>query len=115
MRGGFSISKKQDRLTYKKLHGEAKSAGIPSWDQWLAEVWPDLCQQFDPRQMWNADETGLYYTALPEGITMLKDDYSKGEKKRKEMLTALAVRSMTGEKRKLNSRNLVVLRMLICQ
>ena len=48
----------------------------------------------------NADETGLYYRALPSRSMVLKDDPRKGIKTSKERLTVLLVCSATGEKLK---------------
>lgn len=51
--------------------------------------------------MFNADETGLYFRALPEHTYVLQNDKAKGTKSCKERITILCCASMTGEKKKL--------------
>ena len=51
--------------------------------------------QYDPANVYNADETGLYFGALPDGTLTFKSDDSGGSKKSKERVTALVTCNMT--------------------
>ena len=99
--GWLGRLKKREGLVYKKLHGEGKSADIPSRDKWLDEIWPRLMENYDPDQIWNADETGLYFRALPDGTITFKNDFAKGGKRSKERITAMLACSMVGEKKRI--------------
>ena len=51
--------------------------------------------QYDPANVYNADDTGLYFRALPDGTLTFKSDDSGGSKKSKERVTALVTCNMT--------------------
>ncbi|ESO04001.1 hypothetical protein HELRODRAFT_136350, partial [Helobdella robusta] len=53
---------------------------------------------FLPENIFNADETGLYYRSLPQRSFVLKSDKRKGIKTAKERITVLLACSQTGEK-----------------
>ncbi|ESO00396.1 hypothetical protein HELRODRAFT_175813 [Helobdella robusta] len=53
---------------------------------------------FLPENIFNADETGLYYRSLLQRSLVLKSDKRKGIKTAKEKITVLLACSQTGEK-----------------
>ena len=52
------------------------------------------------QDIWNLDETGLIYRALPDKCLFAKSKKCKGGKKSKERLTVALMTSATGEKKK---------------
>ena len=50
------------------------------------------------KDVFNADETGLFFRGLPEKSLVVKKDERKGDKKAKERITLLLCCSATGEK-----------------
>jgi hypothetical protein len=52
------------------------------------------------QNVFNTDETGLFYRALPEKMFAYKEESCSGEKIVKELLTVLLCVSMSGEKLK---------------
>ena len=40
---------------------------MPAAEKWLEEKWPEIREEYDPEDIWNGDETGLFYRALPKG------------------------------------------------
>ena len=54
--------------------------------------------QYDPANVYNTDETVLYFRALPDGTLTFKSDDSGGSKKSKERVTALIACNMTRSK-----------------
>ena len=52
------------------------------------------------KDIFNADETGLYYSALPSCSMVVKSDPHRGLKIAKERITALIAASAIGEKLK---------------
>ena len=67
---------------------------VEDWAKWL----PDLTKDYALKD--NADETGLYYSALPCRSMVVKFDPRRGLKTVKERITALIAASATGEKLK---------------
>ena len=59
-----------------------------------------MCEDYDPENIFNAHETGVFYGMLPERMLASKADVCKGGKVSKERLTILFTCSMTGEKLK---------------
>ena len=61
---------------------------------------PKLCEGYSSNDIFNCDETGLYYKQLPRGTLSEKGDSLKGGKLQKERLSILFCVSATGEKLK---------------
>ena len=41
-------------------------ADTDSAEKWLSDTLPDLLREYDPDNIYNADETGLYFRATPD-------------------------------------------------
>ena len=82
----------------KKLHGEAESVDQNGIDEWQTNCLPALLKQFKAEDIFNADETGLFYRCLPDRTHVFKNDKCAGGKLSKERLTVLVTASMAGEK-----------------
>ena len=52
-------------------------------------MWPKIHEHYSASEIYNCDETGLYFHALPEGTLCFKNDKFSGSKKSKERLTIL--------------------------
>ena len=48
-------------LKFKTRVGEKLSADNQAAEDWLKDVWPILRKSYLPKNIYNADETGLYY------------------------------------------------------
>ena len=83
-------------IKYKKAHGEKNDADLESADVWTSTVLCDLLHNFEPRNIYNADETGIYYRALPDGTLTFSTDKLSGSKKAKDRITALVAVNMDG-------------------
>lgn len=100
--GWLSRWKVRNSIQFKRQHGEQKDADVAAADQWTTTVLPELLKKYDARDIYNADETGLYYRALPDGTLATKSDKASGSKKAKDRLSVLVTCNMTGaDKRKL--------------
>lgn len=55
--------------------------------------------EYSEENIYNADETALYYRALPDHTFVLNKEKAKGDKACKERVTALCCASMAGEKK----------------
>ena len=81
--------KERNNLSYKKLHGEQASADVEVGSQWIMNVLPTLLDGCSSVDLYNCDETGLYYRASPDGTYAKKSEKVHGGKKSKERITVL--------------------------
>ena len=79
-------------IVCKKLHGEAETVGQNGVDEWQTNCLPALLKQFKAEDIFNADETGLFYRCLI-GLVFKNDKCASG-KLSKERLTLLVTASM---------------------
>ena len=68
-------------------------------DDWLTSKWPELRSKYEERDIFNANETGLLFKALPSKTLAFQSDKCIEEKTSKERLTVYLCSSMIGEKR----------------
>lgn len=87
---------KKNAISYSKLHGESKSSNTADASSFIENRVPKLLEKFSPDCIFNADETGLYYKALPDGTFKGKHEEAKGWKTQKQRLTLLFVVNATG-------------------
>lgn len=90
--GWLDRFKNRHNIVYAKINGDSVIS-----DEWLSNVWADCRKGYKDEDIYNADETGLFYNMTPN--TTFK---FKGENKSKTRLTVLVCANMTGtDKRKL--------------
>lgn len=79
-----------------KVCGEV--AGVPEGvtEEWLSHKWPALCEGYSPEEIFNADETGLFYNLTPDKTLKFKGEECKGGKLSKTRITVLVAANMTG-------------------
>ncbi|XP_061169979.1 tigger transposable element-derived protein 4-like, partial [Saccostrea echinata] len=71
-------------------------------DRWITEVLPEIIRDYKAKDIYNADETGIYYRAIPDSTHTFKNEIASGSKKCKDHVTALVCANMSGDdKRKL--------------
>ena len=92
--------KNRNEIVCKKSHGEKKSADHISAETWKSEKLPGLLSEYDPENIHNADETGLYYRATPNGSLCYASETLSGLKKAKERLSLLLCANMSGSDKK---------------
>ncbi|XP_035204715.1 tigger transposable element-derived protein 6-like [Stegodyphus dumicola] len=93
---------KQDKTLNFKAHGEKGSADKESSKQWKTTKIPTFLENFCADDIYNADETGLYYRATPDGSLCYKHIALTGYKKVMDRITVLCCTNMSGsDKRKL--------------
>ncbi|KAL8610539.1 hypothetical protein ACOMHN_060459 [Nucella lapillus] len=101
--GWFSRWKKRNGLTYQKQVGEASSAGTIAAAKWKDEEMEDILSSYSPNCIYNADETGIYFRALPDSTYVFAEQKRniRGFKTAKERITALVCCNLAGDKEKL--------------
>ena len=65
---------------FKKQHGEKLDHDSSGAYDWITGVWPEISAKYVAKDIYNCDETGLYFKALPEGTMCFKDDKPSGGK-----------------------------------
>ena len=71
----------------------------------LGQQLPDLLETYAPRDIYNTDETGIYFRALPDGSLTFSNDKLSGTKKSKERITALVTTNMDGTDKETSSNH----------
>ncbi|XP_030047942.1 tigger transposable element-derived protein 4-like [Microcaecilia unicolor] len=80
----------------QKQHGERQDADDSGAENWVVSVLPSILNEYAPRDIFNADETGLYWRAIPDGTLAFKQATPTGSKASKERLTILLCCNMDG-------------------
>ena len=79
------------------LSGEAADVDPTVVSDW-SERLKTICQGYALKDIFNADETGLFYSALPTRSMAVKVVNTSGKKMSKERITVLLACSTIGEK-----------------
>jgi hypothetical protein len=75
-------------MVFKKLAGESAEVSLESTDAWLESL-PFLMGCCETRDVYNADETGLFFTVLPDRTLASKGESCHGGKHSKDRPTVL--------------------------
>ena len=97
--GWLEAWKKRNNIKGAVLSGKAadvREEDVTSWKERLG----DLCKGYDPKDIFNADETGLFFRTLPNRSLVVRKDSCKGGKQSKQRITVLLAASAMGEKLK---------------
>ncbi|XP_062511840.1 tigger transposable element-derived protein 6-like [Corticium candelabrum] len=96
----------EQALMYAEQLGHSSFSGSNGWlDRWmkrhnvrLACLSGEAADGYDLNNVFNADETGLFYRALPKRSMVVEGEEAKGGRDAKERIAALLACSATGEK-----------------
>ena len=69
--GWLSSFRKRNNLSFNVEHGEARSADPESGRIWQESL-PEILHAYPLEDIFNADETGLFYKRLPKKTLMVK-------------------------------------------
>lgn len=83
-----------------KIVGESLSVQQSDVHDWLEKVWPTLRAQFSDDEIFNADETGLFYKLTPDKTLKFKGEKCTGGKLSKERITVMVAANMSGTAKK---------------
>jgi hypothetical protein len=97
--GWLNSFKKRRNVVWNGLCGEPKDVD----ESVVSEYKPKLLEfisPYDPKNIYNADETGLFFRALSTKSLVIKGEKCTGGKMSKERLTVLLCGNMVGEIKK---------------
>lgn len=101
-RGWIDRFKRRYNIKSGRLHGESGSVDRSAAEDWLSMVWPNLSARYNENDIFNGDETGLFFKATPDKTLKFKGEKCHGGKQAKDRLTVLVCANMSGtEKRQL--------------
>lgn len=102
---GFSASegwlanfKKRHDIVYKKLCGESASVDESVCSNWKIDL-KGLLDNYEPRNIFNTDETGLFFKCLPEKTLNFQSEKCHGGKHSKQRVTLLLAANMDGSEK----------------
>jgi hypothetical protein len=84
-------------IRFRQLSGKSANMSTEAVKNWK-ELLPSLIKNYALEDVWNLDETGLFWRALPSRSLVEKSDAAKGGKLAKERVTMCLLCSCTGEK-----------------
>nr|XP_050023826.1 tigger transposable element-derived protein 4-like [Dermacentor andersoni] len=99
--GGGWIQRFKERhgIVYKNVVGEAASLDTQAKQQWLQTKLPSVLERYAEKDIYNCDETALFFQMLPSKTHALKGDRCPGGKHSKLRVTVLLCVSMDGSHR----------------
>ena len=94
--GWLSCWKVRNNIIFKKEQGEKADADVGAATTWKEDVLTSITTNFHADDIFNADETGLYYRGYPEKGHCVKGSSLSGGKKAKDRITVLLCANMSG-------------------
>ena len=71
-----------------------KDDDVNAAELWSSTALPEPLVKYSPCDTYNANETGIYYRAIPDGTLAFSTDKLSGSKNAKERVTALVACNM---------------------
>ncbi|CAF2766906.1 unnamed protein product [Rotaria sp. Silwood2] len=93
--GWLEKFRKRHGIQYRTICGESAAVDLTTVDEWKKRL-STIIDKYDPNDIYNADETGLFFKALPNRSLVTAKDTCKGGKRSKERFTVLLCTNMTG-------------------
>ena len=97
--GWLEKFKKRHNISSRGVVGDSCDMDVNVVNNWM-NSFPQLAVGYEPKDIFNCDETGLFRRALPSKTLAVKGEACKGGKGAKERITLLLTASATGEKLK---------------
>lgn len=98
-KGWLQKFQRRHNIVYQRKHGEKNEADLEMAQSWTRNVLPDLLDEYLPSNVFNADETAMYFRATPDGTLAQRGEKVSGAKKRKERLSVLVAANMDGSEK----------------
>ena len=85
-------------IRYRRFFGESGDSDVAAGNLWLETEYASLQKRYPPENIFNADETGLFYKRLPGRGLTFRTEVLRGRRVSKSRLTVLVAASSVGEK-----------------
>jgi len=93
--GWLENFKKRHGIAFRKVCGESAAVSDDVVNEWKINL-SELLEGYKPCDIFNADETALFYKCMPDKTLTFKNEKCNGGKHSKERLTLLLAVKMTG-------------------
>ncbi|XP_021695375.1 tigger transposable element-derived protein 4-like [Aedes aegypti] len=90
---------KRQKLSFKKICGESAAVDTEMTDEWVNSTLPGLIDEYEPHNIFNADETGLFYKCLPDKTFTFQKESCHGGKFSKQRLSVMCAANMDGSEK----------------
>ncbi|MGH0117396.1 UNVERIFIED_CONTAM: hypothetical protein FKN15_034583 [Acipenser sinensis] len=87
--------KERNAIKFKKQHAEKQAAGDVTAERRVVELLPDIIKEYNPADIFNAEETGLHWRAVPGE----KRSEAAGAKIAKDCVTLLLACNIDGSEK----------------
>ena len=93
--GWLNSFQKRNNIVFKTQTGERGEVNMDTVNDWIERI-PSLCDGYEPRNIFNMDETGLFYRDSTRSTFFTKGETCAGGKLSKQRITVALCVSMTG-------------------
>ncbi|KAK3759236.1 hypothetical protein RRG08_054955 [Elysia crispata] len=97
--GWIERFKRRHGIALKTVSGESAAVDHTVTNAWKQHDLPSLLNEYGEDDIFNADETGIFYKCLPDKSLALKGERCTGGKKAKERMTAVVAVNMSGKEK----------------
>lgn len=97
--GYITRFKERHSISFRAIVGESRSVNPDQTNGWMSTTLPHILQKYAPKDIFNADETGLFYKLLPNRSLVVKGEVCSGGKLSKDRLTVLPTANMDGSEK----------------
>ena len=94
--GWLDRFKQRHGISGKCITGESSAVTTEQTSDWIKSSLPKILQSFKPRDIFNMDETGLFFRMTPDRTLTFTGDSCHGGKKSKERMTVAVCANMDG-------------------
>ena len=98
-RGWVDRFKDRHGIGLKVISGEAASAPTETTVEWRGKELQEILKEYNEEDIFNADETGLFYKCLPNKTLVIKGDTCTGQKIPKDRISIIVAANMDGSQK----------------
>jgi hypothetical protein len=98
--GWIDRFKLRHNISCGKVSGEARAVNCETTAEWLSTVWPKMREGDPDSDIFNADETGLFFWLTPERTLKFKGEKCVGGKLSKDGVTVLVCANADATKKR---------------
>jgi len=97
--GWLECFRKRHNISWNQVCGESNDVNFDTVNEWKSKI-GELIKDYNSDSIYNRDETGLFFRAIPSKTLKLKGEQCKGGKLSKERITVLLCGNMASEMEK---------------
>ncbi|KAM3936770.1 tigger transposable element-derived protein 4-like [Leptodactylus fuscus] len=97
--GWFTRFKERNSLSYCVAAGESGAVDVATVETWTTEQLPKILEKYDLKDVFNTDETGVFFNLMPNRTIAVKGEKCHGGKMSKERITVLVTTNADGSEK----------------